>query len=97
MAAAVSEQTVSIAGVFAHPVKSCARIALDQALLTETGLEWDRQRMVVDEQGRLVTTVTLLWHQPWGARPSRNRGRESLGRNARDSRAGSGAPARFSG
>ena len=58
MAAAVSEQTVSIADVFVHPVKSCARIALDQALLTETGLEWDRQWMVVDEQGDFISQRT---------------------------------------
>ena len=58
MAAAVSEQTVSIADLFVHPVKSCARIALDQALLTETGLEWDRQWMVVDEQSDFISQRT---------------------------------------
>src|ERR1044071_9883810 len=58
MAAAVSEQTVSIADLFVHPVKSCARIALDQALLTETGLEWDRQWMAVDEQGEFISQRT---------------------------------------
>jgi uncharacterized protein YcbX len=58
MAAAVSEQTVSIAQLFVHPVKSCARIALDQAVLTETGLEWDRQWMVVDEQGDFISQRT---------------------------------------
>ncbi|HEY6512516.1 MAG TPA: MOSC N-terminal beta barrel domain-containing protein [Burkholderiaceae bacterium] len=51
----MSEQTVSIAGLFVHPVKSCARIAQDSALVTETGLEWDRQWMVVDEQGEFVS------------------------------------------
>jgi uncharacterized protein len=49
------EQTVSIAGLYVHPVKSCARIAVDQALVTETGLEWDRQWMVVDEAGEFVS------------------------------------------
>lgn len=47
----MNEQTVSIAGLYVHPVKSCARIELEQALLCETGLEWDRQWMVVDEHG----------------------------------------------
>ncbi|MCW5656379.1 MAG: MOSC N-terminal beta barrel domain-containing protein [Burkholderiaceae bacterium] len=51
----MSEQTVSIAGLYVHPVKSCARIALNQALVTETGLEWDRQWMVVDEAGEFVS------------------------------------------
>lgn len=51
----MSEQTVSIAELYVHPVKSCARVALDRALVTETGLEWDRQWMVVDEHGEFVT------------------------------------------
>ncbi len=51
----MSEQTVSIAGLYVHPVKSCARIAVDQAVVIETGLEWDRQWMVVDESGEFVS------------------------------------------
>jgi uncharacterized protein YcbX len=38
-----------------HPVKSCARIGVERALVTETGLEWDRQWMVVDQQGKFVS------------------------------------------
>ena len=55
----MSEQTVSITGLYVHPVKSCARIAVDQAVVTETGLEWDRQRMVVDEAGGFVSQREL--------------------------------------
>jgi uncharacterized protein YcbX len=55
----MSEQTVSIAGLYVHPVKSCARIAVDQALVIETGLEWDRQWMVVDETGEFVSQREL--------------------------------------
>ncbi len=51
----MSEQTVSIANLYVHPVKSCARIEQGSALVTETGLEWDRQWMVVDEQGEFVS------------------------------------------
>jgi uncharacterized protein YcbX len=51
----MSEQIVSIAGLYVHPVKSCARIEVERALVTETGLEWDRQWMVVDEQGVFVS------------------------------------------
>ena len=51
----MNEQTVSIAGLYVHPVKSCARIEVDRALVTETGLEWDRQWMVFDEQGVFVS------------------------------------------
>jgi uncharacterized protein YcbX len=31
-----------------HPIKSCAGIAVDEALLIETGLQLDRAWMVVD-------------------------------------------------
>jgi uncharacterized protein YcbX len=55
----MSEPTVSIAGLYVHPVKSCARIAVDQALVIETGLEWDRQWMVVDEAGEFVSQREL--------------------------------------
>jgi uncharacterized protein YcbX len=55
IAAVMSEQSISIGGLYVHPVKSCARIAVNQALVTETGLEWDRQWMVVDENGEFVS------------------------------------------
>ncbi len=51
----MNEQTVSIASLYVHPVKSCARIEVDRALVTETGLEWDRQWMVFDGQGVFVS------------------------------------------
>jgi hypothetical protein len=51
----MSEQTVSIGGLYVHPVKSCARIALQRARVTETGLEWDRQWMVFDDGGEFVS------------------------------------------
>ena len=38
-----------------HPIKSCAGIAQHEALLVETGLQFDRQWMVVDEDGRMLT------------------------------------------
>lgn len=41
-----------------YPIKSCAGIRVEQALLIETGLEFDRAWMVVDEQGRFVTQRT---------------------------------------
>ena len=42
-----------------HPVKSCAGIAVDRALLIETGLEFDRAWMVVDAHGEFVTQREL--------------------------------------
>ncbi|MET0333633.1 MAG: MOSC N-terminal beta barrel domain-containing protein [Rhizobacter sp.] len=50
---------VGISGLFVHPVKSCAGIAVQEALLIETGLEFDRAWMVVDAQGRFVTQREL--------------------------------------
>jgi uncharacterized protein YcbX len=38
-----------------YPVKSFAGLAVDQAVLLETGLQWDRHWMVVDEDGLFVT------------------------------------------
>jgi len=45
----------SIARLFVYPVKSCAGIEVQEALLTETGLDLDRAWMVVDEAGEFVT------------------------------------------
>ena len=38
-----------IARMFVYPVKSCAGVEVPEVLLTETGLEFDRAWMVVDE------------------------------------------------
>ena len=48
LAAVVSQLTV-------YPVKSCAGVQVKQALLTETGLQWDRAWMVVDAKGDFLT------------------------------------------
>lgn len=45
--------------LWVYPVKSCAGVALDQAVLTPTGLEWDRSWMVVDAEGGFVTQREL--------------------------------------
>jgi uncharacterized protein len=55
----VSDVPVRIAGLYVHPVKSCAPVALHESLLIETGLELDRAWMVVDGQGRFVTQREL--------------------------------------
>nr|WP_145544684.1 MOSC N-terminal beta barrel domain-containing protein [Variovorax boronicumulans] len=48
-----------IARLFVYPVKSCAGVEVDEVLLTETGLEFDRAWMVVDAEGRFVTQREL--------------------------------------
>ena len=42
-----------------YPVKSCAGVAPDDALVIETGLEFDRAWMVVDTSGEFVTQRQL--------------------------------------
>jgi uncharacterized protein YcbX len=51
----LSDLDCTLAALFVHPVKSCAGIALNEALLVETGLDLDRAWMVVDEQGDMLT------------------------------------------
>ena len=51
--------TGTVARLFIHPVKSCAGIEVQQALLTDTGLDLDRAWMVVDAQGVFLSQRTL--------------------------------------
>ena len=44
-----------VSALYVHPIKSCAGIAVGEALLVETGLEFDRAWMVTDEQGEMLT------------------------------------------
>ncbi len=48
-----------IARLFVYPVKSCAGVELTETLLIETGLEFDRAWMVVDQAGEFVTQREL--------------------------------------
>jgi uncharacterized protein len=54
-----SDIQAHIAGLYIYPIKSCAGIALDEALLTETGFDLDRAWMVVDAGGMFVTQREL--------------------------------------
>lgn len=44
-----------IAQLVVYPVKSCAGVAMTEAVLLETGLQWDRHWMVVDADGLFVS------------------------------------------
>ncbi|MCJ0762052.1 MOSC domain-containing protein [Variovorax terrae] len=59
MSTAPRDVAAKIARLFVYPVKSCAGVEVQEALLTETGLEFDRAWMVVDEQGEFVTQREL--------------------------------------
>lgn len=54
-----AEVKMVISQLFVYPVKSCAGIEVQEAILTETGLEFDRAWMVVDEQGNFLTQREL--------------------------------------
>ena len=51
--------TGTVARLFIHPVKSCAGIEVQEALLTDTGLDLDRAWMVVDANGLFLTQRAL--------------------------------------
>ena len=59
MTTATPEFNARIARLFVYPVKSCAGVELDQADLTETGLDLDRAWMVVDAAGDFVSQREL--------------------------------------
>lgn len=44
-----------ITSLHIYPVKSCRGIDVREALITPTGLEWDRRWMIVRPEGRFVT------------------------------------------
>lgn len=54
-----SDLSGTIARLFVYPVKSCAGIEVQEALLTETGLDLDRAWMVVDAEGMFLTQRAL--------------------------------------
>ncbi len=46
---------VSILSLHSYPIKSCAAVDHDTATVFLAGLEWDRQWIIVDGQGRMMT------------------------------------------
>jgi uncharacterized protein len=53
------EISAVISGLYVYPIKSCAGVAVQDAILTETGLEFDRAWMVVDDKGEFLTQREL--------------------------------------
>lgn len=54
-----SDTVVTIGRLVVYPIKSCAGVALDEALLTDAGLDLDRAWMVVNERGDFVSQREL--------------------------------------
>lgn len=50
---------VSVRSLHVYPIKSCGGVALDETLLIETGMEFDRAWMVVDGDGHFMTQRQL--------------------------------------
>lgn len=57
--AAGSDIQAVISRLFVYPIKSCAGVQVKEAILTETGLEFDRAWMVVDGEGQFLTQREL--------------------------------------
>lgn len=55
----MSDLNVTLAAIGLHPVKSCGPLAPREALVIETGLEFDRTWMVVDDHGEMLTQREL--------------------------------------
>ncbi len=55
----MSDVTVRVHSLHVHPVKSCAGVDVQEALVIETGLELDRAFMVVDRAGDFLTQRQL--------------------------------------
>ena len=56
---APSDLRAVISRLYVYPVKSCAGVQVQDALLTEAGLEFDRAWMVVDSKGEFLTQREL--------------------------------------
>jgi len=56
---ALSDVTGTIAALMVYPVKSCAGVSVQEAVLTEAGLDLDRAWMVVDATGGFVSQREL--------------------------------------
>lgn len=55
----MSDLDCRVAALNVHPVKSCGGAPVDEALLIETGLEFDRAWMLVDADGEMLTQREL--------------------------------------
>ncbi|MES2945921.1 MAG: MOSC domain-containing protein, partial [Pseudomonadota bacterium] len=58
-AASLFDVSAVISRLYVYPIKSCAGVEVQEAILTETGLEFDRAWMVVDEKGEFLTQREL--------------------------------------
>lgn len=50
---------VTVSGLYVYPIKSCAGIALDRVEISAAGVQWDRQFILVDAAGAMMTQRTV--------------------------------------
>ncbi len=55
----MSDLSCTLQSLHLHPIKSCGGLSAREALVVETGLDLDRQWMVVDEHGDMLTQREL--------------------------------------
>lgn len=55
----MSDLSIDLHSLHLYPVKSCAGLSVPQSLVIETGLEFDRAWMVVDEHGEFLSQREL--------------------------------------
>ncbi len=63
----MADCTGIITQLFIYPVKSCAGIEVSQSVLNATGLQMDREWMIVDQHGLFLTqrqVPHMVWIQP---------------------------------
>ncbi|KNA08213.1 hypothetical protein SOVF_164700 [Spinacia oleracea] len=51
----MEEESGRVKSIFVYPIKSCRGMAVAQAPITSTGFRWDRQWMIVNANGRMIT------------------------------------------
>ena len=60
----MADCTGVISQMYIYPVKSCAGIEVSEAILYKTGLSYDREWMIVDQDGQFVTQRQIP-HMVW--------------------------------
>lgn len=60
----MADCTGIISQIFIYPVKSCAGIEVSESILKPTGLSYDREWMIVDQEGQFLTQRQIP-HMVW--------------------------------
>jgi uncharacterized protein YcbX len=64
--------STTLASLHIYPIKSCAQVTLDFAVVEKRGLAHDRRWMIVDENARFISGRELPWLTLLQAKPDAN-------------------------